>query len=343
MSIAAIFAKKEMARKKKVKLAQQKLPSSSEGDALLGGAGDDDYKSLEDESQQRIFGQPMDFQLIDEEINLKTVLKLYDNLYWLFTEKGSFPSAEFIKSFHASRFLGKGWNGEGRIPRENILETGCIDWCVGYAFSGANDLLGKIGSSNNNQILVSALLLSVTGAQYINPPNLDNDTFQIIVGALLGVATFIQLFNLVGYIAVANLINEPYTPALSMYARIEADFYMRFLSYTVYVGVGAFVSALIFIAYVGNIIDLYVMIPIVFPLIVFFCFILYTTTHIGFELRKETVYQFYEAFCEPDGRLTQKYLDIAYGDFETQFKVEPSADDKDPSVEDPAADDVADK
>jgi len=317
MSIAAIFAKREAMKKRKAKLAVN-AKGKSEGDKLLVGADDGD-----DAMEDRVFGQPMDFQLVDEETNLKTVLKQYDNLFWLFNEKGTFPSREMIKLMNPARFMqGKEWqNGDGRIPRDQILLTGCIEWCVVHAFSGATDHVGKIQGSNNNQILVAALLLSVTGGQYLNPQDLGNDTLQTIFVALLGAATFIQLFNLVGYIAVVQLINEPYSPALSMYARVEAEFYIKFLSYTVYAGVGAFLAALILVAYVGNVIDLYVMVPLVFPLIIFFCYILYQTSRTGYELRKETVYEFYEAFCEPDGRLSQRWLDIVYNDFETLLKV----------------------
>lgn len=327
MSIAAIFAKREAAKKRKAKLAADKakgLGGKNEGDKLLGGADDGD-----DAMEDRVFGQPMDFQLVDEEANLKTVLKQYDNLFWLFNEKGHFPSREMIKILSPGRFMqGKAWqNGDGRIPRDQIMYTGCIEWCVVHAFSGATDHVGKIQSSNNNQILVAALLLSVTGGQYLNPQDLGDDTLQTIFVALLGAATFIQLFNLVGYIAVAQLINDPYSPALSMYARVEADFYIKFLSYTVYAGVGAFLAALILVAYVGNVIDLYVMVPLVFPLIVFFCYILYQTSRTGYELRKETVYEFYEAFCEPDGRLSQRWLDIVYSDFETLLKVSDAGND----------------
>lgn len=258
------------------------------------GEGDYLLSSSHEDHSMRIYGQALDFHLIDEKMNLKTVLKMYDNMYWIFSEKGIYPSLDFAQKFHPSRLLGRTWKGEGRIPREHILETGCLDWCVGYAFSNVNDHVGKVSGSNNNQILVSALLLAVTADAYMNPPSLDDETFQVIVGALLGVATFIQLFNLAAYIAVSNLINEPYMPSLSMFARCEADFYMRFLSYMVYLGVAAFVAALIFMAYVGNIIDLYVLLPLVLPLIVYFGIILYYTTESGAELRRETVFQFYE-------------------------------------------------
>jgi len=321
MSIAAIFAKREAAKRKKAKMAAERAKSGQgEGDRLLSEG--DDYGSVEDDSI-RVYGQPFDFQLVDEEMNLKNVLKNYDNLFWLFNnEKGTFPSKDLVKSMNPGRFMGKPWSGEGRIPRDEIMRVGCIEWCVAHAFSGASDTVGKLQSCNNNQILVAALLLSVTGGQYLNPQDLGDDTLQTIFGALLGVATFVQLFNLVGYIAVAQLINEPYVPSLAMYARVEADFYARFLCYTVYFGVACFLASLIMVAYVGNPIDLYIMVPIVFPLIVFFCYILYDTSRAGYELRKESVYEFYEMYCEADGKLTQRYLDIAYGDWESINKGE---------------------
>ena len=320
MSIAAIFAKREAMKRKKLKLAQEKAKlggGGGEADKLLGGNDDD-------ASLDRIYGQALDFQLVDEEMNLKTVLKMYDNLFWLFNEQGTFPSRDLARRLNPARFLqGPAWkSGDGRVPREKIMSTGCIEWCVTHAFSGATDHIGKIQSSNNNQILVAALLLSVTAGQYLNPQDLGDDTLQTIFVALLGAATFVQLFNLVGYIAVVQLINDPYSPALSMYARVEAEFYITFLNYMVYIGVGAFLAALILVAYVGNVIDLYVMVPIVFPLIVFFCYILYSTSRTGYELKTETVYEFYEAFCEPDGRLSQRWLDLVYNEFETLAKGE---------------------
>jgi len=335
MSIAAIFARREAAKRKKAKaLAAGKLGAGqgSEGDRLLGGGGGGDA------GDDRIFGQPLDFQLVDEEMNLKTVLKQYDNLFWLFNEKGTFPSRDLAKALNPARFLqGKPWqNGDGRIPRDQIMNTGCIEWCVSHAFSNTNDHIGKLQSSNNNQILVAALLLSVTGGQYLNPQDLGDDTLQTIFVALLGAATFIQLFNLVGYIAVAQLINDPYSPALAMYARVEADFYVKFLSYTVYIGVGAFLAALILVSYVGNVIDLYVLVPIVFPLIVYFCYILYQTSHTGYELKRETVFEFYEAYCEPDGRLSQRWLDLVYDEFENLIKPQEGGDGPDGGDDDAA-------
>lgn len=157
--------------------------------------------------------------------------------------------------------------------------------------------------------------MSVTAPLYIAPPHFDSDVFTILFSALLGLASFFQLFNLVSYMAVVALINSAYSPALIFIARVEADFYMNILNTLVYVGVLMFMIALFFCAYVGNVIDLYVML-IVLPLIVFFVYILVKTTEMSIELKRETSYQFYERFCEADGKLMPKYLNMVYKDYE---------------------------
>lgn len=159
--------------------------------------------------------------------------------------------------------------------------------------------------------------MSVTGPLYISPPTFEDDIFALIFSAVLGLATFIQLFNLVSFTAVANLINQPYVPSLTMVARIEAEFYLNFLNVLVYAGVGLFMGGLMFVAYVGNFIDLLIML-LVIPLIGLFIYILVTTTSISLELRRESVYQFYEKYCDKDGRLLPVYLNLVYGGYEEQ-------------------------
>lgn len=280
-------------------------------------------------TEKRAYGQPLDFILIDTDDNLKPVLKMYDSMYWIFNETAKFPSQEFSLSMKAKRFLQLPFpeNNE-RITRDKILETGCIEWCVAHAFSGSSDYIGKIQATNNNNILVSALLMSVTAPLYISPPSFDEEVFAIIFSAVLGLATFIQLFNLVAFTAVSDLINQAYEPSLTMHARVEAEFYTAFLSYLVYTGVALFMAGLLFVAYVGSVVDLYIML-LVIPLIGLFIYILISTSRIAKDLRRESVYQFYELYCEPDGKLLPQYLNLAYSDFEKQIKIHYNLNDED--------------
>jgi len=274
-------------------------------------------QKLGDKNVDIPWGQAIDLQLIDGEDSLKHALKNYDMMYWSLSEgKGAFPSHEFHSTMQVSRLVHKPWTGKGRIPRDQILSTGCIQWCVSHAFSGHSNILGKLNGTINAQVLVAALLLTVDGLTYIVPPDFDDDTLADIFMILLGGATFLQLFNMIGYMVVANLVNEPYTPGTGMYARVEADFYLNFLSITVYVGILFMIGALFCVAWGGSATVLYVLAPICVVIFSFFGYILYDTKAKSYELKKEAVYQFYEAFCEPDGRLSDKYLDMAYADHE---------------------------
>ena len=266
--------------------------------------------------------------------NLKPVLKMYDSMYWIFNETAKFPSQEFSLAMKAKRFLQLPFpeNGE-RVTRDKILETGCLEWCVAHAFSGTSDYIGKIQATNNNNILVSALLMSVTAPLYISPPSFDEDVFATIFSAVLGLATFIQLFNLVAFTAVSDLINQAYVPSLTMHARVEAEFYTTFLSYLVYTGVALFMAGLLFVAYVGSVIDLYIMLLVV-PLIGLFIYILISTTRIAKDLKRESVHQFYELYCEADGKLLIQYLNLVYNDFEEQIKVHYNIDNLDTDHDD---------
>jgi len=290
--------------------------SSHEKDALI----DYDLKDYEGEEDRhpppmaRAYGQFLDFPLIDNEDNLKGALKKYDALYWIISDGGRYPGAEFSFAIRASRFVQKPFP-PGRITRDKILEVGCVDWCVAHAFGEGGDLIGKYTGTINNQILVSALLMSVTAPLYISPPSFDSTLFSLTYSALLGLATFIQLFNLVAFTAVANLINQPYIPSLTMMARVESEFYMSILNPLVYTGVFLFMASLLFVAYVGNVIDLYILCSVL-PLIGLLIYILVKTGAVSGELRRETVFQFYEKYCEPNGKLLPVYLDMVYNDYE---------------------------
>lgn len=233
-------------------------------------------------------GQPFDLALVDDSGALKTILQRYDCLHWIFNnENATYPTKNFTNAVQAARFLQKPFQTDGRVPREKILETGCIDWCVAHALNA--DLIGKYQGTVNNQILVSALLLGLIGQVYLNAPKFDSDLFNIIEGALLGLSTFFQLFCLVAFMAVGNMINQPYVPSLAMYARIEAEFYMGILGVLMYAGVAFFMGSLFFVSYVGNVIDFYITLPSMLLLLVFL-YIVYSTDRLSKEMRRETAF-----------------------------------------------------
>ena len=318
MSFAAIFsgrAKRQEAERKRKAEAEAKAEADRLGS--LVEPNPEPEVSVYSIYKARQCGQALDFSEVDNEGNLKGALKAYDAMYWIFTNQGKYPGPKFSIAYQATKFLQKPLPNVGeRIPREKIMEISCIDWCVAHAFGASNDLIGKASSYVNNQILVSALLMSVTAPLFLSPPSFDDPCFQVIVTAVLGLATFFQLFNLVAFTALLNMINAPYTASYTMLARVEAEFYILFLNILVYAGVCMFMSAMLLVAYVGNIIDLYIMMPVV-PLIGLFIYILYITSITSREFQRETVYQFYQRYCEYDGKLRSEFLDMVYSDFES--------------------------
>ena len=244
--------------------------------------------------KERTYGQAIDFNVAADDGELRSALKAYDAMYWIFTGQGRWPGKALSMSYNAAKFLQQPLPNPGqRISRDKIMEVSCIDWCVQHAFGASADIIGKVSTYVNSQILVSALLMSVTAPLFISPPEFENDWFQIIVSAVLGLSTFFQLFNLVAFTAVLNMINAPYTAAYTMLARVEAEFYLWFLNILVYAGVCMFMAAMLFVAYVGNIIDLYIMTPVV-GLLILFGYLLYITSVTGMEFRRESTFQFYE-------------------------------------------------
>jgi hypothetical protein len=290
------------------------LSGKRDKNADEGGSGDKsaDYGAF----KQRPYGQAIDFAVSADVGTLKGMLRSYDVMWWVFTNQGRYPSKAFSLAYQAVKFMQKPLPNVGeRIPRDKILEVSCIDWCVAHAFGESSDHIGKVCTYINNQILVSALLMSVTAPLFISPPEFENAWFEIIVSAVLGLATFFQLFNLVAFTALLNMINAPYVASYTMLARVEAEFYLWFLNLLVYAGVCMFMAAMLFVAYVGNVIDLYIMMPVV-PLIFSFGYILYVTTATATEFRRESVYQFYERYCEYDGKLKMEFLNLVYYDYE---------------------------
>jgi hypothetical protein len=203
---------------------------------------------------RRVHGQHLDFNLIDTEDSVKEILKAYDAMYWLFNETATYRGFKaFAETSKASKFLLKPFpEGGVRVPRDQVLETGALNWCVAHAFSEKTEYIGKIQAYNTGYILVSAILLTVIGPSYILPPDFDNEYFGYIYTGLLGISTFVQLFNLVAFTAVGKLIDQPYVPSMTMLARVEAEFYLVLLNYFVYIGVFLFMIALLFVAYVGS-------------------------------------------------------------------------------------------
>jgi len=321
-SFAAIFmrrsARQKAERERQAKLQEEAERARTEAAAALYAVPEEpedpgpDYFAFKD----RPYGQAIDFGVSADSGELANALKAYDAMYWIFTGQGRYPGKALSMSYNASKFMQKPLPNPGeRIPRDKIMEVSCIDWCVQHAFGASADIIGKVSTYINNQILVSALLMSVTAPLFISPPTFENDWFQIIVSAVLGLSTFFQLFNLVAFTAVLNMINAPYTAAYTMLARVEAEFYLWFLNILVYAGVCMFMAAMLFVAYVGNVIDLYIMMPVV-PLIFSFGYILYVTTATATEFRRESVYQFYERYCEYDGKLKMEFLNLVYYDYE---------------------------
>jgi len=67
--------------------------------------------------------------------------------------------------------------------------------------------------------------------------------------------------------------------------------------------------------------DLYAMLLVV-PLIGLFIYIVYATGIIGSDIKRETVYQFYERYCDAKGKLKPEYLELVYSDYEEVDKEE---------------------
>lgn len=105
-----------------------------------------------------------------------------------------------------------------------------------------------------------------------------------------------------------------------MHARVEAEFYAIFLNYLIYIGVFLFITGLVVVAGVGSNTDLYVIMVITVPLIGLFVYILISTKKIGRNLQRESVYQFYEMYCDFEGRLLPQYLRLVYDDFDKQIQ-----------------------
>jgi len=230
---------------------------ADDSDDALSGDEENNKISIESNSK-RVYGQPIDFVWIDNPSSLKKILKRYDALYWIFHEAATYPgSKEFSVVVKAARFLLKPYpEGRARVPREEVLETGYLNWCVAGAFAERSDYIGKIQEYNNSSALVAAMLLVVVSFHYILPPEFDDDSngtlFADITTGLLGLSTFIQLFNMVGFISIVKFINQPHVPSLVMFARVEADFYLSLLGVFVYLGVAFFMAAVLVLAYVGS-------------------------------------------------------------------------------------------
>ncbi len=134
-----------------------------------------------------------------------------------------------------------------------------------------------------------------------------------IFATLIGVATFINLFNLVCFTAFGNFINKPYTDNMTMVARIESEIYLVILTYLLYAGVVFLIACFFIFAFEISQFDMYVQLYSVL-LIFVFCYMLYTTTTSSDEFRRETVFQFYERYCEADGQLSEYSMHLVYED-----------------------------
>ena len=193
MSFAAIFsrrgkkAEEERKRQQAIQEEQERTrqeTTAADDDAILSKALLDIEKPNYGAVKSRQYGQAIDFVLCDDMGSLRSMLKAYDAIYWMFTNQGRYPGRAFSMAYQAVKFMQKPLPNPGeRIPREKILEISCIDWCVAHAFGASGDHIGKVSTYINNQILVSALLMSVTAPLFISPPSFDNEWFQIITSA----------------------------------------------------------------------------------------------------------------------------------------------------------------
>ena len=190
MSFAAIFsrrgkkAEEERKRHQAIQEEQEQIRQDSADDAILSKALLDIEKPNYGAVKSRQYGQAIDFVVCDDMGSLRSMLKAYDSIYWMFTNQGRYPGRAFSMAYQAVKFMQKPLPNPGeRIPREKILEVSCIDWCVAHAFGASGDHIGKVSTYINNQILVSALLMSVTAPLFISPPEFENEWFQIIVSA----------------------------------------------------------------------------------------------------------------------------------------------------------------
>jgi len=262
------------------------------------------------------YGQSIDFTIVDDLSELLIVLKNYDALFWIFHGKGKYPGAEFSAIVRASTYLIKPVREHGRIPKSEILNEGPVSWCVTHALGLSSGYMEKFLVFLANKMIVSGLLLGVTASVYLSSPDLENDTSNVVLEALLGLGVFALLFHVAGSIAFSAFISSPLIMSLTMLARIESQFYLYALDTIQILSVLTFVAAMLLVAYSGSTIDFYLIASLVVPFGAIFLSILWSTWTSSVAFKTQTVYSFYEKYCDRDGRLLPVYLRLVYKDFD---------------------------
>ena len=167
-----------------------------------------------------------------------------------------------------------------------------------------------------NKMIISALLLGVASAVYLFNIDLGDDNYNMVLQALLGVGVFTLLFHVAGSIAFSTFISSPLIMSLTMLARIESQFYLYALDTIQILAVLTFVAAMLLVAYSGSTIDFYLIASLVVPFGAIFLSILWSTWTSSVVFKTQTVYSFYEKYCDRDGRLLPVYLRLVYKDFD---------------------------
>ena len=260
------------------------------------------------------YGQSIDFTIVDDLSELVVVLKNYDALFWIFHGKGKYPGADFSAVVKASTYLTKPVRDQGRIPKDEILSEGPVAWCVTHALGLSTGYMDKFLHFLGNKMIVSGLLLGVTASVYLESPDLGDDTYNTVLAALLGLGVFTLLFHVAGSIAFSSFISSPLVMSLTMLARIESQFYLYALDTIQMLAVLTFVAAMLLVAYSGSTVDFYLIASLVVPLGIIFLFILWSTWASSVVFKKQTVFSFYEKYCDRDGRLLPVYLRLVYKD-----------------------------
>lgn len=287
-----------------------------------GSSSSDEHESLLTHNQNRGgfgemlrdsnkfgYGQAIDFELLSNE---DEILKRYDAMYWLLTERGRYPSTIFMRYILPGNNCNPFPKGR-RLKREECLELGCLDWCVAHALNGdsGSNYIGEIQQQLNYVILQAALLLTITGPEFISPPSFASSYMTHTFSGIMGFSAFLYLTTIILATTMSNYINKPYVPSLTMLARIEANNYIKLMSLMLYTASTAFVVAFLLVAYERSPIDFYAQLYVI-AIIIFLACVIYQNVVAGLELQRESVWQFYERFCDADGRLMQKYLDSIY-------------------------------
>ena len=199
----------------------------------------------------------------------------------------------------------------GKNIQETILEWSCL-----YGLEG-DGYVKELHTNVQYIVLQAALILTITFGLFVNMPEFSDDSMARAFSALIGFSVIAHFGCVIASTVLVGYINRAPSDPSAFLAFLDMAPMFVVINISNYISDICAILGLILLGYDRNLID-GIIVTVFAGLMVFFIVQFVLTNWPNMSRKQDTEYlNFYRKYCDKNGELKDKYLDMIYGDGNT--------------------------